>query len=48
MEQGHNIRPEILKLVQKRTRNTLAATGIGKDFLNRIPPAKQLRERMDK
>jgi hypothetical protein len=30
-----NIRPETLKLVQKRARNTLEATGIGKHFLNR-------------
>jgi hypothetical protein len=28
--------------------NTLEATGIGKDFLSRTPPAQQLRERMDK
>jgi hypothetical protein len=43
-----NIRPKILKLVQKRARNTLEAIGIGKDFLNRTPAAQQLRERMDK
>jgi hypothetical protein len=35
-------------LVQERTGNTLEAIGIGKDFLNRIPAAQQLRERMDK
>jgi hypothetical protein len=28
--------------------NTLEAIGIGNDFLNRIPAAQQLRERMDK
>jgi hypothetical protein len=43
-----NIRPENLKLVQERTRNTLEAIGIGKDFLNRTPAAQQLRERMSK
>jgi hypothetical protein len=37
-----------MKLVQKRAGNTLEAIGIGKDFLNRTPPALQLRERMDK
>jgi hypothetical protein len=43
-----NIRPETLKLVQKRAGNTLKVIGIGKDFLNRTPAAQQLRERMDK
>jgi hypothetical protein len=42
-----NIRPEILKLVEKRAGNTLEAIGIGKDFLNRTPAAQQ-RVRMDK
>jgi hypothetical protein len=39
MDQGPNIRPEILKLVEKRAGNTLEAIGIGKGFLNRIPVA---------
>jgi hypothetical protein len=43
-----NIRPENLKLVQKIAGNILEAIGIGKDFLNRILAAQQLRERMDK
>jgi hypothetical protein len=43
-----NIRPETLKLVQERSRNTLEVTGIGKDFLNRTQVAQQLRERKDK
>jgi hypothetical protein len=43
-----NIRPETLKLIQKRAGNTLEAIGIGKDFLNRTPAAQQPRERMDK
>jgi hypothetical protein len=43
-----NIRPETLKLVQERAGNTLEVIGIGKDFINRIPAAQQLRERMDK
>jgi hypothetical protein len=43
-----HIRPKTLKLVQKRTGNTLEAIDIGKDFLNRTPAAQQLRERMDK
>jgi hypothetical protein len=37
-----------LQLVQERARNTLEATGIGKDFLSRTQAAQQLRERMDK
>jgi hypothetical protein len=37
-----------LQLVQERARNTLEATGIGKDFLSRTAVAQQLRERMDK
>jgi hypothetical protein len=48
MDQGLNIRLEILKLVQEKAGNTLELIGIGKDFLNRIPAAQQLRERMDK
>jgi hypothetical protein len=43
-----NIRPETLKLLQERAGNTLEQIGIGKDFLNRIPVAQQLRERIDK
>jgi hypothetical protein len=42
-----NIRPKTLKLVQERAGNTLEAIGTGKDFLNRTPADKQLRERMD-
>jgi hypothetical protein len=37
-----------LKLLHKRSGNTLEAIGIGKDFLSRTPAAQQLRERMDK
>jgi hypothetical protein len=43
-----NIRPETLKLVQKRAGTALEAIGIGKAFLNRTPAAQQLREKMDK
>jgi hypothetical protein len=43
-----NIKPEILKLVQKRPGNTLEAIGIGKDFLSRTQVAQQLREQIDK
>jgi hypothetical protein len=43
-----NIRPRTLKPVLKRTRNTLKAVGVGKDFLNRTPGAQKLRVRMDK
>jgi hypothetical protein len=43
-----NIRSESLKLVEERAGNSLELIGIGKDFLNRTPPAQQLRERMDK
>jgi hypothetical protein len=43
-----NIRPETLKLLQEGAGNTLELIGIGKDFLNRTPTAKQLRERMNK
>jgi hypothetical protein len=35
-------------LVQERPGNTLEVIGIGKDFLNRIPAAQQLRESIDK
>jgi hypothetical protein len=43
-----NIRPETLKLLKEGAGNTLELIGIGKDFLNTIPAAQQLRERMDK
>jgi hypothetical protein len=36
---NHNIRPETLWLVHKRTGNTLEAIGIGKDFISRTPAA---------
>jgi hypothetical protein len=39
IRQNLNIRTETLKLVPKRAGNTLEATGIGRDFLNRIPAA---------
>jgi hypothetical protein len=48
MDQGFNIRPETLKLVQERARNTLEVIGIGKDILTRTTAAQQVRERMDK
>jgi hypothetical protein len=37
-----------LKLVQEKAGNTWEATGIGKDFLNRMQAAHQLRKRIDK
>jgi hypothetical protein len=43
-----NIRLETLKLVQEGAGNTLQLIDISKDFLNRIPAAQHLRERMDK
>jgi hypothetical protein len=43
-----NIRPETLKLVQERARNTLELIGTGNDFLNRTQMIQQLRERIDK
>jgi hypothetical protein len=35
-------------LVQVRVGNTLDKISIGKDFLNRIPAAQQLKESVDK
>jgi hypothetical protein len=43
-----NIRPETLKLVQKRAGYTLEVIGIGNNFINRTPAAQQLKVRMDK
>jgi hypothetical protein len=43
-----NIKPKTLNLLQERAGNTLEAIGIGKEFLNRISAAQQLRERRDK
>jgi hypothetical protein len=43
------MRPETLKLVQERARNTLELIiGIGNNFLSRIQTAQQLRKRTDK
>jgi hypothetical protein len=39
-----NIRPETLKLVQKRAGNSLESIGIGKDFFSRTQLAQQLRK----
>jgi hypothetical protein len=39
-----NIRPDTLKLLKEGAGNTLEQIGIGKNFLNRIPAAQQLRE----
>jgi hypothetical protein len=43
-----NIRPETVKLVQKRAGNTLEAIGIENNFLNRTQKAQQLKERINK
>jgi hypothetical protein len=41
-------RHETFKVVQERAENTLKLIGKGNDFLNKIPMAQQLRERIDK
>jgi hypothetical protein len=43
-----NIRPDISKLIQERSRNILEAIDISKDFLCRTQEDQQLRERNDK
>jgi hypothetical protein len=43
-----NIRPETLKLRQKKASNTLEAIGIGKDFLSKTQVVLQLKEKIDK
>jgi hypothetical protein len=43
-----NIRPEALKLIQKKAGNTLQAIHIGKDFLSETQAAQKLRERIEK
>jgi hypothetical protein len=43
-----NLRPETLKLVQERTRDTLELISIGNDFHNRTQMAQQLRESINK
>jgi hypothetical protein len=43
-----NIRPETLKLVQKRSGNTLELIGMDNDFFSGTQMAQQLRERIDK
>jgi hypothetical protein len=48
MDQGLNIRPQTLKLIQERVGNTLELIGIVKNFLNGTPAAQQLRESIDK
>jgi hypothetical protein len=39
-----NIRSKTVKLLQERIGKTLEYLGMGKNFLNRIPIAQQLRE----
>jgi hypothetical protein len=48
MDEGPKYRTETLKLLKEGTGKTLELIGIDKDFLNRIPAAQQLKERMDK
>jgi hypothetical protein len=43
-----NIRPETLKLVQKRAGNTLELIGIGNYFLDRAQMAQQLEKELTK
>jgi hypothetical protein len=43
-----SIRPETLKLVQKRAGNTWEAIDIGNDFLSRTQVAQKLSKRTDK
>jgi hypothetical protein len=43
-----NIRCKTPKFIQERAGNTLEVIGIGKDFLNRTPAARQLRESRNK
>jgi hypothetical protein len=43
-----SIRPQTLKLIQERVGNTLELIGTGKNFLNGIPAAQQLRDSIDK
>jgi hypothetical protein len=43
-----NIRPETLKLGQKRSGNILEQIGIGNGFLNRIQMSQQRTEKIDK
>jgi hypothetical protein len=42
------IRPENMKLVQERVRNTMEHIGISNNILKRTPVAQQLRKRIDK
>jgi hypothetical protein len=48
VDEDLNIRPETLKVVHERARNTLEAIGISKDFLSRAQLSQQLRERIEK
>jgi hypothetical protein len=43
-----NVRPEILKLLQKNIGEIFEDTGISNDFLNRIRIAQEIRARIDK
>jgi hypothetical protein len=43
-----NVRPETLKVVQERARNTLELIGLGNDFLTRTQMTQQLREWTEK
>jgi hypothetical protein len=40
---GPNIKPDILKLVEKKVGNSLEYTGIGDNFLNSTPITQALR-----
>jgi hypothetical protein len=43
-----HIKPDTLKLTEKKVRKSLEHIGIGENFLNRIPTACAVRLKMDK
>jgi hypothetical protein len=45
---GLHIKPDTLKLIEKKVGKCLEHLGIGDKFLNRIPVAYALRARIDK
>lgn len=43
-----NLKPDMLKLLEKSIGSTLQDTGIEEHFINRVPLAKELRPMIDK
>jgi hypothetical protein len=48
VDQGFNINPDTLNLIEEKVEKSLEFIGTGRNFLNRTPMAHALKSRIDK